>query len=528
MTITTNFDPLASRACALFNRFPAIYDLAGIRNESNNAISFEPSLVKGSAIFHLHGQHTGFLLLNTDEKLKSQAERIKPVLQSVMKGRPVIIAGYSGENDPLIDEIITLQPFIHGLYWVCHDDAYPAQNVCKKLLSLPDCHVIRNMPADKFFTDLADALKLDQPVFLANPFEHMLNVLGTIQRPTDNNENANGILLDQADKKLNEAKNNQDVMTLKIIQLVSNEKFKEVWTKYGSDNTLDEDSKELVAWSAIMIGNAQSDQAKTKHGVDADELYKAAYDKYAACIAIKPSMHEAYNNWGSTLLAQAETKHGVEADKLYEAAYKKYAQSLAIRPDKYEDFYNLGNALSSQAKTKHGVEVDELYKAAYDKYAASIAIKPDKYEAFYNLGNALSAQAKIKHGVEADELYKAAYDKYAASIAIKPDKHKAFYNWGAALSDQAKTKHGAEFSNILNEALNKLLEAEKLKAGCAAYNISCFHAWNSDVKQSVHWLKRSKDCNNCPDCDDILQNSDFDTIRDTPEFKQALIDIGCT
>ncbi len=29
--LTTNFDPLAARACALFNNFPAIYDLAGLR-----------------------------------------------------------------------------------------------------------------------------------------------------------------------------------------------------------------------------------------------------------------------------------------------------------------------------------------------------------------------------------------------------------------------------------------------------------------------------------------------------------------
>ena len=73
--LTPNFDPLASRACALFNRYPAIYDLAGLRDETANHISFDASFVKGSAIFHLHGQHTGFLLLNTDEKLQNQASQ---------------------------------------------------------------------------------------------------------------------------------------------------------------------------------------------------------------------------------------------------------------------------------------------------------------------------------------------------------------------------------------------------------------------------------------------------------------------
>ena len=98
--LTPNFDPLASRACALFNRFPAIYDLAGLRDETDNNISFDKSFVKGGAIFHLHGQHTGFLLLNTEAKLKAQAKRIRPVLEAVMKGKPVIIAGTVAKMTP--------------------------------------------------------------------------------------------------------------------------------------------------------------------------------------------------------------------------------------------------------------------------------------------------------------------------------------------------------------------------------------------------------------------------------------------
>src|ERR1039458_7470156 len=44
--LTTNFDPLVSRACALVNSFPAVYDFAASR-------VFNPDQISEKAIFHL-------------------------------------------------------------------------------------------------------------------------------------------------------------------------------------------------------------------------------------------------------------------------------------------------------------------------------------------------------------------------------------------------------------------------------------------------------------------------------------------
>ena len=51
-----------------------------------------------------------------------------------------------------------------------------------------------------------------------------------------------------------------------------------------------------------MEALALSDQAKMKTGVEADELFKQAGQKYAAALEIKPDSHKALNNWGTTLL----------------------------------------------------------------------------------------------------------------------------------------------------------------------------------------------------------------------------------
>ena len=78
--LTTNFDPLISRACALVNSFPAVYDFAASR-------IFNPDQVSEMAIFHLHGQRDGFVLLNTRSEVAKHRNHIKPVFDDAHKGR---------------------------------------------------------------------------------------------------------------------------------------------------------------------------------------------------------------------------------------------------------------------------------------------------------------------------------------------------------------------------------------------------------------------------------------------------------
>ena len=274
--LTTNFDPLASRACALFNRFPAIYDLAGLRDQGANQIGFDRSYLRDSAIFHLHGQHTGFLLLNTEDKLQAQANRIKPVIDAVMQGKPVIIAGYSGENDPLVDKIAALAPFNHGLFWVCHDNQDPAPNVCEKLLSLPDCHLVRSKPADIFFTELANALSLDAPRFLGDPFSHMLDVIEAVRPYADLGPGKGSDLLESARSRLTDARDKQAEISpegSEIAKLMAKGAFQEVWDSFAAKaKELPDADRDEVAWAAIMLGTALEDQARDMEGAEADRL----------------------------------------------------------------------------------------------------------------------------------------------------------------------------------------------------------------------------------------------------------------
>lgn len=486
--LTPNFDPLASRACALFNRFPAIYDLAGLRDGNQNILNFDPSFVKGSAIFHMHGQHTGFILLNTAEKLQTQAKRVRPVLDAVMKGKPVIIAGYSGENDPLVDEIAALGPFNHGLYWVCHNSEDPAAPVCEKLLSLDDCHIVRGMPSDKFFTELANALELEAPGFLASPFAHMSAVLETLRPFADVGDSSGDDLLAQAKDQLAEAAKIHAMARpdqQQITTLYTSGQYQLILDRYQDKiQSLAEADRDTVAWAAIRLGIDFLGQAKSGSAADADRLFDQANKKFAMAMDIKPDMHEALNNWGNSLLAQARRKTGADSDNLISQAIEKYDAALKIKHDKHETLYNWGNALSDHAKKMEGAKADALFGQAAEKYAAALDVKPDKYQ--------------------------------------------ALNNWGVSLLEQAKMKPASEAGAFFLEAAKKFYEAEKLMEGWSAYNLACVHGLQGQAAEAVIWLRKAfEKAVSFPGCQHITNDHDLDAIRQSPDFQSALVDFGC-
>ena len=443
--LTTNFDALASRACALFNRFPAVYDLAALRDAdgSGEVSRFIPSFVSGPAIYHLHGQHTGFLLLNTDELLEDQAVRIEPALQEAVNGRVVIICGYSGANDPLVDRLRKQGGFPHGLIWVRHDEAEPSADVRDKLLDrFHDCHVVRNMGADHFFTALANAMNLPQPDFLTKPFQHMRDVLNTV-RPFSDLSSGGVDLIEQARALLEAADAQRRIDSpdqQDIANMMARGLYREVYDQFlGSAADRSESEKELIAYAANMLGIALVEQARGVETAQADPLFAQAIKHYAEALSIKPDLHEALNNWGVALHSQAMKHQGPEVDALLTESGQKLAEALAL----------------------------------------------------------------------------------------KPDDHEKLQNAAATLIDRAKIRGGADAEAMLAEAEQMLIEARSHHALAGAYNLACLAAVRGEAEEAAKWLRTAKEEGDLLECEEIRADRAFDTIRNRPEFVQALKDVGC-
>ena len=218
-------------------------------------------------------------------------------------------------------------------------------------------------------------------------------------------------------------------------------------------------------------GNALSDLAWIKSGIEAEELYNESLEKYQQAIQIKPNLHEAYYNWGSTLIRLAQIKSNIESEGLYNTAFEKYQQTTEINPNYYEAYNNWGVALNDLARTKSGIAAEILYNESLKKYQQAIQIKPDLHEAYYNWGNALSELARTKFGTAAEAVYNESFEKYQQATLIKPDLHEAYYNWGNALSDLAQTKSGITAETLYNESFKKYQQATQIKPNFhEAYN----------------------------------------------------------
>ena len=576
--LTTNFDLLVMRACALLGEFPAVYDFAASQ-------FLNPADIPNKAVFHLHGQRTGFVLMNTPAECQKQSERLGPLFQDAGRGRVWIVVGYSGENDPVFEHLARVDRFDNGLYWVGYQDSEPAPHVSRKLLGEgKDAFFVNGWDADSFFVTLTQKLGIFPPSLLQQPFTHldrifqMLSPFDVTTLPQTALGELGGLPREVSEEDVTRTPREWIHRAITEIeqagQLVADAGRMFMAGDYDGVVALrgqyevqpSQELAEPLSWAYVMQGDSLSSRAKTKTGGEADRLFAQAGEKYAAALAIKPDKHEAFNNWGAVLTAQAKTKTGEEADRLFAQAGEKYAAALAIKPDKHvalnnwgvalsyqaktktgeeadrlfaragekyaaalainpdkhEAFDNWGNALSDQAKTKTGEDADRLFAQAGKKYAAALAIKPDMHEALFNWGATLSRQAKTKTGEEADRLFAQAGEKYAAALAIKPDIHEALYNWGNALSAQAKTKTGEEADRLFAQAGEKYGRGEEISPGACAYNQACLAALIGDEDGCRNWLERSKEAGTLPNRKHLLTDDDLESVRECQWFDDFL------
>lgn len=69
---------------------------------------------------------------------------------------------------------------------------------------------------------------------------------------------------------------------------------------------------------------------------------------------------------------------------------------------------------------------------------------------------------------------------------------------------------------------------EAIKEGRGSYNLACVEAQRGNIAAAIKWLRLGKDKSSAfPDCAHIAADSDFDRIRDEPEFRKVLAELGC-
>lgn len=363
--LTTNFDPLVARACALVGEFPGIYDFAASQ-------TFRAGFVADKAIFHLHGQSTGFIHLHNKKQCDNLAKQLPELFRDCNRDRLWIVAGYSGDNDPVLKVLGKLREFSAGLYW-CGLESDPSARVTEHLLNRHrNTYYVPNCDADELFVRLAQGLKAFPPDFIAKPFTHMRDLLGHVP-PFSLSGRDGKIDIAQAVKKHLTQLIAATEPGLRLQTCLLAGEHRQVLDEESAILKKDsEDEKLCLAWAHVIEGDHLSKTSRP----DAEA-------HYAEAVRFKPDLHEAFNNWGACLFDWATRRPDGEAEDLFQQASEKYAEAVRIKPDKHQAFNGWSAALVEQAQRCEGAERQRLLDEAAEKCENANRLQPGF--AAYNL-----------------------------------------------------------------------------------------------------------------------------------------------
>jgi len=225
--LTTNFDPLLINACYMVGMYPlpSIYDLGSV-NQIN------PELFDDPCIIYLNGQHAGQVQRNTPSQLTQHKFILSKVIHSTGCKRPWIIAGYSGENDPLMDALNELRPYNNWLYWLEYNEQVLQKESHLFLRNDEECKVIYGCDADETFMDVAELLDCSLD-FIEQPYTEL--ELYTKEIDFNTSKSKGYQLLSKVKNYISILKNDAVINKFKLAEIVTNYIGNEEFHTYSDD-----------------------------------------------------------------------------------------------------------------------------------------------------------------------------------------------------------------------------------------------------------------------------------------------------
>jgi tetratricopeptide (TPR) repeat protein len=484
--LTTNFDPLVSRACALVNRFPAVYDFAASH-------LFNPDQVSDKAIFHLHGQRDGFVLLNTRSEVTKHRHHIKPVFDDAHKGRVWIVVGYSGENDPVFELLASVKTFEYGLYWIGHG-LNPSVHVADKLLGR-NCgaHFLGGWDADDFFVTLAQKLQCFPPPFVTQPFSHLRSIFSMLtdyKAPRNDTDDAPDFRQSRFDvasvvrPQLDDLIQSREQSLSAEYHFLAGE-YERVVALFEKRNikSLSPEDADTYGQSLLILGDRVHSLAKAD---DNRAKYRLALRRFEVAAKIATTRADALFNCGNVLfdLSLAARNGAPEvmtrsAERLLRRAVAKYRDAVAIDAAFADAHNNLANALTDLARADYPRKDDGMLREAFGHYEKAIRTTQTPDVVHCNYAKSIHDLARITGDLG---LYRKASAHFTIAAKLNPNYYSVFLSWGHALSDEARKTGSAK---AYTAAFDKYRRASEIRPADTAAH----HSWYYGL---LELAKRSK------------------------------------
>ncbi|HYV86107.1 MAG TPA: protein kinase [Patescibacteria group bacterium] len=221
------------------------------------------------------------------------------------------------------------------------------------------------------------------------------------------------------------------------------------------------------------------------------ENLKQAQHASATALALAPGSADAHAARGLTLMLSRQ----------YDAADQEFATALSIEPRNYEAHYFRARGYFTQGKLE---EAAREFKAAMDA-------RPEDYQSVALYVTVLSGiKGREK---EVREALQHAVELTRARLEVEPDDVRASYMGGGALVQLGQVEEGLAM-------VQRAVAIDPSDPG-TLYNAACNYARAGRSGEAIDYLERSI-ANGFAQKDWILHDSDLDSLRDKPRFKQLL------
>ncbi|MCM1959527.1 hypothetical protein NCZ17_09075 [Acinetobacter modestus] len=311
--LTVNFDPLLIHACYMVGMypFPAIYDL-GAMGKVNAELLHDPSIV------YLNGQHVGFVQRNTTDQLKAHKDTLTQIVRSTGCNKTWIVAGYSGENDPLMEALNELRPYNNWLYWLEYGEQVIQKDSHHFLENDEECKVIYQCDADETFMNIADFLNCSLD-FIEQPYSEL--ELYTKEINFNTSKSKGHQLLSKVKNYISILKNDALINKFKLAEIVTDYIGNDEFHTYSDDPNYSQEklistceelypvlkdnlSGEFFYWWGSATWEKKSlDDASTDEKI---KIYKKAIDIYKIGIESDPNHGGNFHFCGYCLLEVAK------------------------------------------------------------------------------------------------------------------------------------------------------------------------------------------------------------------------------
>jgi len=399
--LTTNLDSVLIKALSLFDVIPAICDFHPAA-ELRSSHAGEPQVI------YLHGNQHSYNVKNTQSAVAAYTEPMPELLRSIAKDRTILVSGYAGWKDGLMQVLKERYPDSgseppNELFWAFHSEL-PANLPLKN----PHAHYILNAPCDTLFEELCSELELPPPPLVENPLTYFVNLLNQIDADTPQ----------MSPFKLKE----------KIEQIVSAE------TSHGE------------AEAFHIVTTAQSGKyGKAKALVDEWLAHnkRISSDRIVGLAELLPHRDERAGTLGADLqlhlLTAASKRPHLSSDrkllrartealyrigrrlslrKDWDKATSTYRELVNIYPKHRDAWLLLGEALFE----------NKNYPASIDAYRKHTEINSKHPFAWYNLGVSLERNNELDAAIAA----------YRRQVKVNPNSDQAWNNLGVALDRKGK------------------------------------------------------------------------------------------